>query len=507
MAVLLQDQVAGLQVEGEDGWIDAPPVPGTFIVNVGEILEIASDGYLRANVHRVVSPPAGEDRLSVAFFLGARLDSEVPVARLAAASGGRGARRDAGPAQSALPRSRPQLPQGPAAVASRRRAPPSRRPARAFRRQARTRLGLLTPILPILQETRLHDDRQQALRDARPARRILPRRSGQRLGRGADLSDDLLPVPGHRPRLAALRARGARQHLHPRPEPDLGRARAARRRARRRRGGARGRLGADGLGLFGAQPRPGRRQHRLLDRPLRRHLDAVRADAEAVRHRDALRRSERPGEFPPRDRRQDPRLLRRDPAQSEAQRLPDPRSRRHRPLARRAADRRQHRDAADRAAARARRGGRRLFRHQVHRRPRQLDRRPDRRRRQFPVGAARRPLPAAVPARRRLSRRDLDRGRQAARTDRLFAARPRQASARHRRGAVAVQRLPAAAGARDPAAASPAAQRERHRGRELPEGPRRRLARHLPRPADRRVAPPRRRLSQGRLRRPRSASS
>ena len=59
----------------EDGWIDAPPVPGTFVVNIGEILEMASNGYLRANVHRVVSPPAGTDRLSVAFFLGARLDS------------------------------------------------------------------------------------------------------------------------------------------------------------------------------------------------------------------------------------------------------------------------------------------------------------------------------------------------------------------------------------------------------------------------------------------------
>ena len=82
MAVLLQDRVEGLQVEGEDGWIDAPPVPGTFIVNVGEILEIASGGYLRANVHRVLSPPTGQDRLSVAFFLGARLDSEVPVLAL-----------------------------------------------------------------------------------------------------------------------------------------------------------------------------------------------------------------------------------------------------------------------------------------------------------------------------------------------------------------------------------------------------------------------------------------
>jgi isopenicillin N synthase-like dioxygenase len=82
LAVLLQDQVAGLQVDGEKGWIDASPLKGSFVINVGEILELASNGYLRANVHRVVSPPAGDDRLSVAFFLGARLDSEVPLLTL-----------------------------------------------------------------------------------------------------------------------------------------------------------------------------------------------------------------------------------------------------------------------------------------------------------------------------------------------------------------------------------------------------------------------------------------
>jgi isopenicillin N synthase-like dioxygenase len=82
VTVLLQDTTAGLQVEGPNGWIDAKPVPGTFVINIGELLEMASNGYLRANMHRVVSPPAGQDRLSVAFFLGARLDSTVPLLHL-----------------------------------------------------------------------------------------------------------------------------------------------------------------------------------------------------------------------------------------------------------------------------------------------------------------------------------------------------------------------------------------------------------------------------------------
>jgi isopenicillin N synthase-like dioxygenase len=53
---------------------DVPPRSGGFVINIGEILELASDGYLRATMHRVVSPPPGVQRLSAAFFLGARLE-------------------------------------------------------------------------------------------------------------------------------------------------------------------------------------------------------------------------------------------------------------------------------------------------------------------------------------------------------------------------------------------------------------------------------------------------
>lgn len=82
VTILLQDVQEGLQVEHAGGWISAPPLPGTFVINIGEVLELASDGYLRATVHRVVTPPAGADRLSVAFFFGARLDSSVPLLEL-----------------------------------------------------------------------------------------------------------------------------------------------------------------------------------------------------------------------------------------------------------------------------------------------------------------------------------------------------------------------------------------------------------------------------------------
>ncbi|WP_409319517.1 isopenicillin N synthase family dioxygenase [Pseudomonas sp. KCJK9016] len=80
LSFLLQDQQAGLQVEIEEGrWIDALPRDNTLVVNIGELLELATNGYLRATVHRVVSPPEGSERLSIAFFLGAQLDAVVPL--------------------------------------------------------------------------------------------------------------------------------------------------------------------------------------------------------------------------------------------------------------------------------------------------------------------------------------------------------------------------------------------------------------------------------------------
>jgi prolyl-tRNA synthetase family II len=74
------DAMVTLLVEAADGsWIDAAPLPGSFVVNIGELLEMASDGYLKATVHRVVAPPAGTDRLSIAAFLRADLDATVPL--------------------------------------------------------------------------------------------------------------------------------------------------------------------------------------------------------------------------------------------------------------------------------------------------------------------------------------------------------------------------------------------------------------------------------------------
>ncbi|KAF5365053.1 hypothetical protein D9758_010999 [Tetrapyrgos nigripes] len=68
----------GLQVQKLSGeWIDAPPIPGTFIINLGRALEFVTDGLVRATSHRVISPPSGPNstpRYSIPYFHNIRQD-------------------------------------------------------------------------------------------------------------------------------------------------------------------------------------------------------------------------------------------------------------------------------------------------------------------------------------------------------------------------------------------------------------------------------------------------
>ncbi|KAI9571715.1 hypothetical protein HD554DRAFT_2203286 [Boletus coccyginus] len=69
-----------LQVQNMSGeWIDAPPIPGTFVVNIGKALEFVTRGLARATPHRVLSPPVGSTpRYSVPFFQSIRLNARLP---------------------------------------------------------------------------------------------------------------------------------------------------------------------------------------------------------------------------------------------------------------------------------------------------------------------------------------------------------------------------------------------------------------------------------------------
>jgi isopenicillin N synthase-like dioxygenase len=89
--LLVEPDKAGLQVEHDGEWIDAPSLPGAFVVNIGEMLELATDGYLKATLHRVQSPKVGTDRISIPFFFNPALDARMPRLEL---SEGRGLSAD-----------------------------------------------------------------------------------------------------------------------------------------------------------------------------------------------------------------------------------------------------------------------------------------------------------------------------------------------------------------------------------------------------------------------------
>ena len=78
MTFLLQasdPSIKGLQVLNKDGkWLDVPPVPGTFVVNMGQAFEVVTNGVCKATTHRVLLPPGDYDRYSVPFFQGVRPD-------------------------------------------------------------------------------------------------------------------------------------------------------------------------------------------------------------------------------------------------------------------------------------------------------------------------------------------------------------------------------------------------------------------------------------------------
>ncbi|MET9029619.1 2-oxoglutarate and iron-dependent oxygenase domain-containing protein [Nocardia sp. NPDC004168] len=81
--LLVEPGSRGLQAELSPGeWVDVPPLPGAFIVNIGELLEVATGGYLRATRHRVLAPEPGTDRVSIPFFLNPALDATIPIIEL-----------------------------------------------------------------------------------------------------------------------------------------------------------------------------------------------------------------------------------------------------------------------------------------------------------------------------------------------------------------------------------------------------------------------------------------
>lgn len=76
LTLLAQDENGGLQVKTPDGWIEAPPVPGALVCNIGDMLDRLTGGAYRSTPHRVRNV-SGKSRLSFPFFFDPGWDAEI----------------------------------------------------------------------------------------------------------------------------------------------------------------------------------------------------------------------------------------------------------------------------------------------------------------------------------------------------------------------------------------------------------------------------------------------
>ncbi|MBG1265973.1 isopenicillin N synthase family dioxygenase [Nostoc sp. WHI] len=76
LTILKQDNVGGLQIKSKSGWIDAPPIPGSFICNIGDMLDRMTRGLYRSTPHRVQNLSTS-NRLSFPFFFDPNFNVEV----------------------------------------------------------------------------------------------------------------------------------------------------------------------------------------------------------------------------------------------------------------------------------------------------------------------------------------------------------------------------------------------------------------------------------------------
>lgn len=76
ITILKQDEVGGLQVKSNQHWIDAPPVPNSFICNIGDMLDRMTNGLYLSTPHRVRNT-SGRSRLSFPLFFDPGFDAIV----------------------------------------------------------------------------------------------------------------------------------------------------------------------------------------------------------------------------------------------------------------------------------------------------------------------------------------------------------------------------------------------------------------------------------------------
>lgn len=82
LTVILQSQVSGLQVIKDKKWIAVPAIPNAFVVNLGDQIQVLSNGRFKSVHHRVVTNTV-HPRVSMAMFQGPNLETIIgPIKEL-----------------------------------------------------------------------------------------------------------------------------------------------------------------------------------------------------------------------------------------------------------------------------------------------------------------------------------------------------------------------------------------------------------------------------------------
>lgn len=81
LTILAQDKIGGLEVYSldDDKWISAPPVPGTFVVNIGDTLSRWTNNHFISTPHRVTPMAKGKERYSIPFFFHPDMAASIEV--------------------------------------------------------------------------------------------------------------------------------------------------------------------------------------------------------------------------------------------------------------------------------------------------------------------------------------------------------------------------------------------------------------------------------------------
>ena len=77
LTILLQDSSGGLQVQAKSGdWIEAPPIPGTLVCNIGDLLARWSNKRFASTIHRVINRTS-HPRYSIPVFFDPHTDTII----------------------------------------------------------------------------------------------------------------------------------------------------------------------------------------------------------------------------------------------------------------------------------------------------------------------------------------------------------------------------------------------------------------------------------------------